>query len=136
MRCSRSSRRQGVACRAFTLLEVVVGLTLMATMLTSSLLAFSAHRKQRRFADAKLTAVAIADNLLDFMSGSPDGIPPVGRGPIAGNPNWYWQTSPIGVLAPALIPMRVIRFQIVDASWDNQGRVLLSIDLVEPLEAG
>lgn len=137
MPCCRSNRRTGTAKPAFTLLEVIVGLTLMATVLVSSLLAFSAHQKQRRFADNKIAAVAIADDLLNWMSGSPEGIPTVGRGLITGRPNWFWRTSVVGGSVPANIPVRVIRFEIMEQPAQRSPlRALVTIDLVEPREAG
>ncbi len=119
---------------AFTLLEVVVGLTLMASVLVGSLLSFSAHHQQRRIADAKLVAVTVADQLLDELSGTREGVPAVGRGMIAGRPNWFWRTNVIGTAAPAEIPMRVIRLQVVEVN--NEGRMLplATVDVVEPIE--
>ena len=119
---------------AFTLLEVVVGLTLMASVLVGSLLSFSAHHQQRRIADAKIAAVTVADQLLDELSGTREGVPAVGRGMIAGRPNWFWRTNVIGTAAPAEIPMRVIRLEVVEVI--NKGRMLplATVDLVEPIE--
>jgi type II secretory pathway pseudopilin PulG len=119
---------------AFTLLEVVVGLTLMASVLVGSLLSFSAHYQQRRIADAKIAAVTVADQLLDELSGTREGIPAIGRGMIAGRPNWFWRTNVIGTAAPAEIPIRVIRLQVVEVN--NEGRMLplATVDLVEPIE--
>ena len=119
---------------AFTLLEVVVGLTLMASVLVGSLLSFSAHHQQRRLADAKIAAVAVADQLLNEMLGTREGIPAVGRGLIAGRPNWFWRTNVIGAAAPAQIPIQVIRLEVVEVN--NEGRMLplATVDVVEPIE--
>ncbi len=121
---------------AFTLVEVLVGVTLMATMLVGSLLAFAAHRKQQRFADQKLRAVALADSLLDQLSHRPGGIPSTGRGPVASSPGWYWQTSPVRAIAPSRIPLTVIRFEIVGRSPDGSAKSLVNVELVRPLETG
>jgi type II secretory pathway pseudopilin PulG len=119
---------------AFTLLEVVVGLTLMASVLVGSLLSFSAHHQQRIIADAKLAAVTVADQLLNEMSGTREGIPAVGRGMIAGRPNWFWRTHVVAAAAPAQIPMQVIRLEVVEVN--NEGRMLplATVDVVEPIE--
>lgn len=132
MLCSRCNERS----TAFTLIEVIVGLTLMATVLVSSLLSFAAHQKQRRFADAKIAAVTVADDLLHVMSASPEGIPARGRGLIPGQRNWFWQTSVVGAMAPAQVPMRVIRFEIIEQSSQGSLRALVTVDLVQPLGAG
>lgn len=119
---------------AFTLLEVVVGLTLMASVLVGSLLSFSAHHQQQRMAEAKIAAVAVADQLLDEMAGSREGVPAVGRGIIAGRSNWFWKTNVIGNAAPASIPMRVIRLEIVEVNNDGRILPLATVDVVEPVE--
>jgi type II secretory pathway pseudopilin PulG len=132
MPCFRSNGRSA----AFTLIEVIAGLTLMATVLVGSLLSFAAHQKQRRFADAKIAAVTIADDLLHVMSNSPDGIPATGRGRIPGQRNWFWQTSVVGAMAPAQTPIRVIRFEIMEQSSPGQIRALVTVDLFQPMDAG
>jgi type II secretory pathway pseudopilin PulG len=127
----RPSSRQSTL--AFTLLEVVVGLTLMASVLVGSLLAFSAHQKQRRNADAKIAAVAIADELLNQFTSSSEGIPVGGRGPIVGQRNWFWRTSVVGAAAPARVPLRVIRLEVVEVNERGALRPLATVDVVEPL---
>ncbi len=122
----RSSRCKS----AFTLMEVVVGLVLMASVLVASLLAFSAHRKQLRNADAKIAAISIADELLYRLSESRDGIPLSATGPIANQPNWFWRTRPTGNIVATGVPVRVIRFEIVESNGQTI-RVLTSVDVVE-----
>ena len=119
---------------AFTLIEVVVGLTLMASVLVGSLLSFSAHHQQRRIADAKLVAVAIADQLLNEMSATREGIPSVGRAWIAARPNLFCRTNVIGTAAPAQIPMQVIRLQVVEVNYGGRMLPLATVDVVEPIE--
>ena len=138
MRSSRSKapRKESDVKNAFTLLEVIVGLTLMATMLVGSLLAFAAHQRQARFADAKLQAVVIADELLDRLSGSPGGLPSAARGVIPGKPGWFWQTSPVGAIAPAQIPVRIIRFQIFSRTASGPLTPLVTVDLLQSLGGG
>ena len=128
MKFSRSDPPVG-----FTLMEVVIGLTLMATVVVSSLLAFSAHRKQRRTADAKLAAVAVADDLLNRLSTGQDGVPVAGRGVIPGHPYWFWQTQPVGSIRRAEVPLRVIEFRIVEVS-DAGRRPLVRTQLVKKID--
>ncbi len=128
MKSSRSKPAVG-----FTLIEVVIGLTLMATVVVSSLLAFSAHRKQRRAAEAKLAAVTVADDLLHRLSAGRDGIPIAGRGVIPGHPYWFWQTTPVGTIRRAEVPLRVIEFRIVEVS--DEGRLpLVRTQLVKKID--
>ena len=125
-RCKRDS--------AFTLLEVVVGLTLMASVLVGSLLAFSAHQKQRRHAEAKLAAVSLADQMLHQFTASRDGIPALGRGPIPGKPTWFWRTSVVGTQAPAEVLLKVIRLEIIELTDEGSQRPLVTVDVVEPID--
>jgi prepilin-type N-terminal cleavage/methylation domain-containing protein len=117
--------------KAFTLVEVVVGLALMASVLVGALISFSAHRRQLRAADSKLEAVSVADDLLGRMSGSRDGVPRSGRGPISGRPGWFWQTRIVGIAAPAGIPLQVIRLEVIQVGADRTARVLTQVDIVE-----
>ena len=119
---------------AFTLLEVVVGLALMASVLVGSLLSFSAHHQQRRTAEAKIAAVDVADQILNEMSESRAGIPLTGRGLITGKPNWFWRTSIAGVANPAQTPLRVIRFQVIEVNRNGRMQPLMSVDVVEAIE--
>ena len=114
----------------FTLLEVVIGLTLMASVVVASLLAFSTHQKQRRLADAKIAAVTVADGLINELSSRFDGIPQSGRGVIPGHPNWFWQTRIIGTAIRAQVPLQIIEFQLLEASASGT-RPLVSTQLVK-----
>jgi type II secretory pathway pseudopilin PulG len=120
---------------AFTLLEVVAGLTLMATVLVASLLSFSAHHRQRRLAESKLAAVAVADELLGELSASREGIPRAGRGMIPGQPTWFWQTRIVAVAAPAQVPLQVIRLEVVEVTAEGSLLPLATVEVVEPIEA-
>ncbi|MDA8744722.1 prepilin-type N-terminal cleavage/methylation domain-containing protein [Rubripirellula amarantea] len=119
-------RRQG-----FTLIEVVVGLVLMASVLVSSLLAYSSHQRQRAFANAKREAVIIADQILQQLSVRRAGMSAGDQGLIADKPNWFWRTSLVGTTSPAGVPMRVIQFQIAKQNPDGTVTALTSVELVE-----
>ncbi len=115
----------------FTLVEVVIGLSLMASVVVASLLAFSGHRKQIRQANAKLAAVEIADELITRLSATRDGIPASGRGQIAGHPNWYWQTRVTDEVIRAQIPLRIIKLRIIEREPNSKLNLLVSTSLVE-----
>lgn len=123
-RCSSASRG------GFTLIEVVVGLVIMAGVLASSLLAFSSHQRARRIADEKLAAVSVADEMLTVFSGSRGGIPPAARGPVVGQSGWWWQTSPVGITSPAGVTLEVTRFQIIEIEAGGKTNSLVSVDVV------
>ncbi len=126
----KAFRAHSTVPSGFTLMEVVVGLTLMATVLVGSLLSFSAHRRQLRRADAKIAAVAVADDLLSRFMGSREGIPLLANGSIDSHPTWYWQTQPVGTTAPAGVPLQVIRLQVIEITASGEHRVHTSVDVV------
>lgn len=125
------SRTNPIPRQAFTLLEVVVGTLLLASVLVTSMMAFGAHHRQARLADAKREAVAIADELLHQFDGRPEGIPTIGRGVIPGKQAWYWQASIVGTTSPATVPMHVVRFEVKELTTNGQRRSLASVDVVK-----
>lgn len=112
-------------------MEIVVGLVLMGTLLSASILALSKHRRQLVLAEQRVAACAVADDLLFQLSGQSGGFPLNASGPVAGHPNWRWQTSVVGLTNPFEIPMRVIRFEIVESNGSEKKR-LVSVDVVKP----
>ena len=83
------SRYRGYEARGFTLLEVVVGLILMATVLVGALLSYSSHQRQLAFADKRIAAVSYADEILARLSSGQRQLPKSMRGAIVEQPNWY-----------------------------------------------
>jgi len=130
----RSNRRSWRRREAFTLLEVIVALVLMASVLVGSLLSFSAHQRQLAAADKRVAAIAVADDLLSQLTGDSRRLPYPLREVIPGYPNWFWQTSVVGTTSPLGIPMRVIRLSVIEfRPQDGVLQTLASVDLVEPV---
>ena len=127
------SPRPGRTCSAFTILEVVIGLILMATVLVASLLSFSAHRRQLAVADKRIAAVSYADDLLAQLTAGEKRLPTSMRGRIPAQSNWYWQTSLVGTTAPMEVPLKVIRLQIIERKADGSTQILTSVEVVEPI---
>ena len=118
----------------FTLIEVVVGLTLMATVVAASLLAFSAHQKQIRQARSKIAAVQVADDLLNRMSANRTGIPSSATGTIIDHPSWTWRTSVTAETIRAEIPLRIIQLEIFERQADSNLNLLASTSVVKAIE--
>ncbi|MFK8113467.1 MAG: type II secretion system protein [Rubripirellula sp.] len=119
---------------AFTLIEVVVGVTLLASVLVSSILAFGAHHRQTRIAEAKLAAVAVADELMNTFISQPDGIPNAARGVIAGRPGWLWQTRMVGTARPAGVLMQVIQLQVIELKQGSVPQALATVEVVKAVK--
>ena len=129
MKSSRSRQTIG-----FTLVEVVVGLTLLATVIVSSLLAFSKHQKQIRLSRSKIAAVRIADDLLNRMSASRTGIPPAASGPIPEHPTWSWRTSVTAETLRDPFPMQIIELQIIERENVSKLNLLASTSVVKAVD--
>ena len=74
-----------------TLIEVVVGIALLAMLLALILASFRSHAAQIRSAKRRMEAIRQADELLSAWTSSGQ-IPPVGdRGDIPGASGWTWR---------------------------------------------
>lgn len=118
----------------FTLVEVIIGLSLMATVLVASLLAFSKHQKQIRLAKSKIAAVQIADELLNRMTASRNGVPPAAGGTIPNHPNWSWRTSVTTETFHPAISIQIINLQIFEQETDAEMNLLSSTSVVKAFE--
>ena len=117
---------------AFTLIEVVLGLTLMGTVLVGSILAFSRHRRQLAIAESRVEATQLADRLLTRLSAMPDGVPLRSQGRIPGYPGLFWKTSVVRLASPFETPIRIIRLEIRDAA-SRQVSPLVSVEIAKPI---
>ena len=120
----------------FTLIEVVVGLVLMATLVVGLVQATTAHKRNLRRASDRLVAVDVADDLLTRFTAT--GPSAASRGPwwpatgsVAGRPSWQWTTQPVAASDPLGVPVRVVRLTIVDRGGP-QPVELVRVDIVEP----
>lgn len=120
--------------RGLSLVEVIAALVLMGAVVTSALLAFSSHRRQLSIARQRLEAVGVAEELLPQLMTRRQGLKAGQEGPIAGRPDWFWQTSLVGTTVVATLPMHVIRFEI--RSKTDPKTVLTRIEWVRPQPQG
>lgn len=116
---------------AFTLVEVVAGLTLFAALIVGVLLSFGVHHRQMRFAHQRMTAMDIADAMLTRWQTQPDGVPLLAGGPLPFQPNWIWRTQPVSRRFVAGVPVDIIRLEIIaPAGTSADARQLCSIEVV------
>jgi len=76
--------------RAFTLLELVVGLALLATLVVGTLLALRLHQRQIASAERKIAAVAALDQLVASWYLA-EQIPSNASGTTGPQNEWSWQ---------------------------------------------
>jgi prepilin-type N-terminal cleavage/methylation domain-containing protein len=120
-RFSRRSRR------GLTLIEVVAGLALMATLLAATLTLKSRFARQRVAADQKRRATAAADALLTTWWTDPLHWPVRAAGRVPNDPDLSWQTRVVANAPVDAIGARVARLEIESASGP-----VLAVDLVLP----
>src|SRR5258706_1624320 len=117
--------------RAMTLVEVVGGLGLLATLLVALLLAKARYTHQAAAADRRLQAVAAADALLAGWHQDPRSLVRAGSGAVAGGGEFSWRTqgivnAPVGELGAA-----VVRLEILDERPEAAANpVITSVEFV------
>ena len=124
---SNSSDRRGL-----TLVEVIAGLVLLATLLTAVLVGFKTHAAQIRGARDRLKATEMADELLSGWMA--EGVlPPIGtQKALAGTDGWAWrllanESQQSGPVKIGSVSIEIIRLR--DAAVEE---VLASVALVVP----
>src|SRR5687768_12235907 len=101
-------------CRGMTLIEVVAGLALMATLLVALLQAKVGHARQTNVAERKLAAVAIADRLLSEWWRAPEKFPIETTGRVRSDPRFAWRTALVPNPTTERLDMDVVRLEIID----------------------
>ena len=117
---------------AFTLVEVVVSIALLAILLVGIVQATGAHRRTMQQAENRLAAVAIADELLERLAGRDGRYVLDTGGPIPSRPGWTWALVPTGT--QSLAGQVVDTFRLVVAGRSRQP--LVQIDLVQDRGVG
>jgi len=127
--------------RAFTLLEVIVGLFLMGSLVASSLVALSSHQHAILLAKQKRQANDIAEKLLLNWYELRGDIPTRDQGFVATEresgsdasfDQWLWRTQPVGARTVCGLPVAIIRLEVF-GKVGNQKRpqTLASIELLQ-----
>lgn len=118
-----------------TLVEVVAGMTLLASLATGMLLAYGAHQKQLRRAEQRIDAIDVADKLLARWYSGNETLPRNRRGRVfAEQEPWIWKTQTIEVAAVGSMPVERIRVEIY-REWNQQDRQPLAVvELFAPIE--
>jgi type II secretion system protein I len=118
--------------RGFTLLEVVLGLVLLATVLVTSLMALGRQRHVLRQAQDRQLAISLADSLLTQWRQSPAGLPLRAAAPIADRLGWWWRTDVVANRTLFGRTYPVVRLQIVQrAAAASSEVVLVSVEVLQ-----
>ncbi|MFK7738312.1 MAG: prepilin-type N-terminal cleavage/methylation domain-containing protein [Pirellulaceae bacterium] len=123
------NRSRSASKRGLTLIELVVGLVLLATVLVSILLASARYEKSSRLAKNRRQAVQLADNLLASWFDSPRGIPIQAKGRF-GIEDFVWQTQLVRNDQLFGRGVRIVRLDVSKVAMPGTS-TLLSIELVQ-----
>ena len=118
-----------------TLVEVVVGIALLAVLLVLILSSFRAHAAQVRAANLRMQAIRRADELLSTWTAS-GGIPAVGESEqVPNSPEWTWRIVR-AAQSPELTQLGAesVRLEIVATPFAVEDLPLTSVELVVPAE--
>lgn len=129
--CNASSKRKGL-----TLVEVVAGLMLMASLLVGILMACGRHIQQTKRAQKRLEAVALADGLLTSWAGNPEHFLATEESSSTKS-GLYWRLRAVeGQRIPDIFGVEVIRLEIMDAESKEEPTPLVAVELVRSTLAG
>lgn len=124
------------AGRGLTLVEVIAGLALLATLLASILVAFGSQAAQIRAARDRLRAVEMADRLLSEWS-SQNAIPAVGtEQSLPGTNDWRWRIVAGESAELESSGVSSVRVDVFRSKETGTDQVLASVDLLVPGRAG
>ncbi len=114
---------------AFTLIEVLVGMFLLATLAVVALQGFRAHKLQLKFAEQRIVAVAELDRMLSIWSSQPAGIPMIGAGAVAPDRPWAWKSSVIEQRVVFGQPLNIVRIEVYEGI-DQDAKRLCYVDIM------
>jgi hypothetical protein len=99
-----------------TLLEVVAGLALLASLLAALVMAKARYARQAAAADRRVEAVAAADALLAGWHQDPRSLPRdfSGSGAVPGDRRLAWQMRPVANAGVEELGGRVVRLEVLD----------------------
>lgn len=118
--------------RAFTLLEVVVGMFLLGVLAATVSVALSRIERNANRIDRQREAIQLLDVLLVKWTESPSGVPVPTAGSIIGQRSMAFQTRVIGQRSICGNPVKVIRIEVV-APDKNEPVPLASVDVVQDI---
>jgi type II secretory pathway pseudopilin PulG len=123
--CCRRSAVQGL-----TLVEVIAGLALLATLLAAILVAFGRQAAQMRKSRDRLKAVELADRLLGDWSAQ-NAIPAIGtEQTLEGTKDWRWRLVEAGSADLDAAGLAAVRLEVFRPIVGTPDQVLASVDLL------
>jgi len=118
-----------------TLIEVVAGLALLGTLLTTIVLAKAKYIRQGASANRRMRAVLAADSLLTSWWQDLASFPRASTGQINGDQPLIWQTRLMDhETVPGLVA-DVVRLEIIEGNkGEKENQTLVTVDVMIPVE--
>ena len=117
----------------FTLLEVLVGAVLLATLAVTVLLGFSEHRRQLSFSEQRIAVTVALDRMLRDWSSQPKGLPRNAMGLVDPLRSWWWTTRVVQQRTLFGVPAVVVRIEVYEHRLPGARR-LVSVEVVQAEE--
>ncbi len=129
MRCC--DRRRPIHNRSgFSLVEVLAGTILLATLVVGVLVAMGSHQHKIRFSRQKLTATQLADQLLDRWHTKGDTVPLASNGFLSADGSLGWQTQVVQTRLLCGVPVNVVRLNLLSLGQAQRPKSLGWIDVI------
>lgn len=130
MKCKRSD-----ACHAFTLIEVLAGMVLLAGVVSTTLVAISSHRRASELLGKQRSALLAADALLSEWYQSSAQIPVPSQGAVGIGSDFFWRTRRVGTQQVCGVWTDTIRLEIMVSSLSQSNTPpLATIDVLQRSE--
>jgi type II secretory pathway pseudopilin PulG len=115
------------------LIEVLAGLVLLGTILSSALVARGRFQRQWRAAEEKLAAVRAADELVsEWIAAAPGAAPVPGEGAVSRASDLRWRTTWLRDPYAQRLGARVARLEMLDGRGGSRA-VLATVEfLLQP----
>lgn len=127
MKCKRSD-----ACHAFTLIEVLAGMVLLAGVVSATLVALSSHRRASELLGKQRSALLVADALLSEWYQSSSQIPVPSQGAVGIASDFVWRTRRVGTQQVCGVWTDTIRLEIMVSSQSQRNTPpLATIDVLQ-----
>ena len=118
--------------RAFTLVEVVASVALLAVLLTASLMAYGRHASQIRQAHTQLAAINALDEVITDWMRYPSAYDGRTSGYCGAQSQFRWQVAQIPDVVTDTFGAQVLRWQVYDASDESLVAPVAQLDVLEP----
>ena len=119
-----------------TLVEVMLGLVLLATLLVAMLLTRARFVRQTASAQRRAAAVVAADELLSGWCGDRKKFPVDAEGTVKDRPELAWRTRLVADETAQSLGGRVVALEMLDRGiGDEAPQTILRVELLLPGEA-